>query len=41
MNGTEISPTSAFFLVSWGGVRLSPLGMSATNLPVIPAPDDR
>jgi hypothetical protein len=29
------------FLVSWGEVRLSPLGTSATNLPFVPAPDDR
>jgi hypothetical protein len=29
-----------FFLVSWGGVRLSPLGTSATNWPIVPAPDD-
>jgi hypothetical protein len=29
------------FLVSWGGVRLSPLGTSATILPIVPAPDDR
>jgi hypothetical protein len=29
------------FLVSWGGVRLSPLGTSATNWPIVPAPDDR
>jgi hypothetical protein len=28
-------------LVSWGGVRLSPLGMSATKWPIVPAPDDR
>jgi hypothetical protein len=28
-------------LVSWGGVRLSPLGMSATNCPIVPSPDDR
>jgi hypothetical protein len=27
-----------FFLVSWGGVRLSPLGTSATNWPIVPAP---
>jgi hypothetical protein len=33
--------TSCFFLVSWGGVRLSPLGMSATIWPIVPAPDDR
>jgi hypothetical protein len=30
-----------FFLVSWGGVRLSTLGMSATNWPIVLAPDDR
>jgi hypothetical protein len=30
-----------FFLVSWGrGMRVWPLGTSATNWPVIPAPDD-
>jgi hypothetical protein len=29
------------FLVSWGGARLSPLGTSATNWPIVPAPDDR
>jgi hypothetical protein len=29
------------FLVSWGGVRLSPLGTSATNWLILPAPDDR
>jgi hypothetical protein len=30
------------FLVSWGGVRLSPLGTSAvTNWPILPVPDDR
>jgi hypothetical protein len=28
------------FLVSWGGVRLSPFGTSPTNWPVVPAPDD-
>jgi hypothetical protein len=27
--------------VSWGEVRLSPLGMSASNWPIVPAPDDR
>jgi hypothetical protein len=34
---------STFFLdtVSCGGVRLSPLGTSATNWPIGPAPDDR
>jgi hypothetical protein len=31
----------SFFFVSWGGVRLSPLGTSATNWPIVPAPDDR
>jgi hypothetical protein len=30
-----------FFLVCWGGVRLSPLGTSATNWPIVPARDDR
>jgi hypothetical protein len=28
------------FLVSWCGLRLSPLGTSASNLPIVPAPDD-
>jgi hypothetical protein len=27
------------FLVSWGGLRLSPLDTSATNWPMVPAPD--
>jgi hypothetical protein len=26
------------FLVSWGGVRLCPLGMSATNWPIVAVP---
>jgi hypothetical protein len=30
-----------FFLVSWGGVRLSPLGTSANIWPIESAPDDR
>jgi hypothetical protein len=30
-----------FFLVSWGGVRLSPLFTSVTNWSILPAPDDR
>jgi hypothetical protein len=30
-----------FFLISWGGVRLSPLGMSVANWPILSAPDDR
>jgi hypothetical protein len=29
------------FLLSWSGVRLSPLGTSAANWPVVPASDDR
>jgi hypothetical protein len=28
-------------LVSWDGVRLSTLGTSVTNLPIVPALDDR
>jgi hypothetical protein len=31
----------SFFFSSEGGVRLSPLGTSATNWPIVPAPDDR
>jgi hypothetical protein len=31
----------SFFFVPWGGVRLSPLGTSATVWPIAPAPDDR
>jgi hypothetical protein len=27
-------------LVSWCGVRLGPHGTSATNWPIVPAPDD-
>jgi hypothetical protein len=30
-----------FFLVSWVGARLRPLGTSATNWPIVSAPDDR
>jgi hypothetical protein len=30
-----------FFYVSWGVVRLSPLGTSATKWPIAPTPDDR
>jgi hypothetical protein len=41
----DITPYSLLkvnqLLISWGGVRLSPLGMSATMWPIIPAPDDR
>jgi hypothetical protein len=29
------------FIISWGGVRLSPLGTSATIWPTVPDPDDR
>jgi hypothetical protein len=29
------------FLVSWSGMRMSSLGASAINWPVVPAPDDR
>jgi hypothetical protein len=31
----------SFFSVSWGGVRLSPLGTAATNWPLVAALDDR
>jgi hypothetical protein len=31
----------SFFLVSWGGVRLSPLVTSFTYWLIVPAPDDR
>jgi hypothetical protein len=31
----------SFFLVPWGGVRLSSLGTSATNWPIAPVLDDR
>jgi hypothetical protein len=30
-----------FFFASWGGVRMSPLGTSATNWHIVPVPDDR
>jgi hypothetical protein len=29
-----------FYLVSWGGLRPSPFGTSATNWPIVPAPND-
>jgi hypothetical protein len=32
-------PLSIYFL--WGGVKLSLLGTSATNWPIVPAPDNR
>jgi hypothetical protein len=37
---TESETEDSFFLASWGGVRLSPLGRSATNWPIVPVPDD-
>jgi hypothetical protein len=40
----DLSSSELNLLVSflgWGGVRLSPLGTSATNWPIVPAPDDR
>jgi hypothetical protein len=33
--------TVVFSLYSWGGMILSPFGTSATNWPIVPAPDDR
>jgi hypothetical protein len=32
---------SQCFLFSWGGVRLSALGKSASNWPILLVPDDR
>jgi carnitine O-palmitoyltransferase 1 len=32
----EFDEVQCFFVVSWGGVRLSPLATSATNWPVVP-----
>jgi hypothetical protein len=37
----QTQPYDRLVLVSWGGVRLSPLGTSATNWPIVPAPDGR
>jgi hypothetical protein len=34
------SPVFTSFLVSWGEVRPSPFGTSATIWPIVPAPDD-
>jgi hypothetical protein len=31
----------SFFSFFWDGVRLSPVRTSATNWPIVPAPDDR
>jgi hypothetical protein len=39
---TDITSTAIrVFLVALGGMRLNPLGTSATNWPIVPAPDDR
>jgi hypothetical protein len=38
---TTRSETTSSFLVSCGGVRLSPFGTSATDWPIVPAPVDR
>jgi hypothetical protein len=40
LKGILSTKLAFFFLVSWCGVRLSPLGTSATNWPIVPAPDD-
>jgi hypothetical protein len=34
-------PKLRLFLISWGRVTLSPLGTSATDWPILPAPDNR
>jgi hypothetical protein len=39
INRSYSSSSSIFFY--WGEVRLSPLDTSATNWPIVPAPDDR
>jgi hypothetical protein len=39
--GVRTTYRSSFFIFSWAGVRLSPLGTSATNWPIVPAPGDR
>jgi hypothetical protein len=36
-----ISSSQNLFIISCGGVRLSPLGTSVTIWPIVPAPDDR
>jgi hypothetical protein len=33
--------SKVFFLVPWGGVRMSLLGTSATVWRIVPSPDDR
>jgi hypothetical protein len=40
LHSDRTSTFSLVILVSWGGVRLSPLGTSATNWTIMPAPDD-
>jgi hypothetical protein len=37
----KYNPFFVTFFISWDGVRLSPLFTSATNSPIVPAPDDR
>jgi hypothetical protein len=37
---SENGRSFVLFLVSWNGVRLSPLGKSATIWPTVPAPVD-
>jgi hypothetical protein len=37
----QTSTISVLSIVSWGGERLSPLGTSATDWPIVPAPDYR
>jgi hypothetical protein len=32
---------ASFSLVSWGGVRLTPLGMAATIWSIVPGQDDK
>jgi hypothetical protein len=41
MSEDDTLHSSFSFLVSCGGVRLSPLGASATIWAIVPAPDDR
>jgi hypothetical protein len=40
-NRTQRALVHFFFLVSWGGMRLSPLCTSATNWPIVPGQNDR
>jgi hypothetical protein len=41
IDNTPIVLVGEDILLLWGGVRLSALGTSATNWPIVPAPDDR